>query len=141
MTTHKHENAIFRAVYHFSPLKNDDVNGLQAPEERSVTDAPERQGSAKQSVGLFPKRKKNLCVAADGDLFPQRIFDKRGYDACASCLRVSGLQAARVELEVLLSRSGRGGQKTAAGPGEDRKVGGRRRGMRVEKAYPCSGGS
>lgn len=95
MTTHEHENAFFHAVYHFSPLKNDDVNGSQAPEERSVTDAPERQGSAKQSVGLFPKRKKkNLSVAADGDLFPQRIFDKRGHDACASCLHASGLQAA-----------------------------------------------
>lgn len=36
---------------------------------------------------------------------------------------------------------GGGGQKTAAGPGEDPKVGGRQRGMRVEKAYLCSGGS
>jgi len=33
MTTYKHENAFFRVVYHFSPLKNDDVNSMPDPKQ------------------------------------------------------------------------------------------------------------
>lgn len=33
MTMDKHENAFFRVVYHFPPLKNDDVNRILDPKQ------------------------------------------------------------------------------------------------------------